>query len=943
MNTKMITLSGPWKIIKDTENIGKENQWQNEIPENDVYDIDVPEHIPNTQWVMNLSYSNIFPKYNGYVWYYKKIDVNLDVNENERVRIEFERAAYLCEVYVNGKYIGQHRHQEKGFWMDVTDALIAKGENIIAVRCFEPRAVGRIIDGIKLSDLPNSCWAQKDAFAWGSDDAFCLECVGGILGYVHMRVVPEITVENIYVRANSQNGKVDITAIILNSSNSNQNKKFSVILADKKSGTVVGNIEESFDMPVGVSEVALSGKIDNYQLWDLDSPVLYLATMMLDEKTQRTIQFGFKDFRIKNGFFFLNGKRIFLKGAHCVPSASIAISMKSLGFNMIRTIARSFPEEILNICDEIGLLVVDAAATAWGMFLHENTKAQIEEYNIEMIKSSRNHPSVAAYCLYNETLNQEVLFNYGVQALPLFRKYAPDTLFLLHSGRWDCDISLGSASNPGSDKWDTFLGAEGILDYSDRKLPFPCDGWQDPAMGHIHIYMHTPVLSGVKEHFRKIGNDVSPIFIGESGIASQTNPMGGYLSNYGKNLAGALTIDTTKTVWDETEQFLDFYDLRNIYPCAYDLSLATDKFNGAQRTLLYNIYRSNPKINGLSITSFGVSNEGTLQGNIVIKNSLAYALQQGHQPLRWSLFSSERCVYANKPFEIEAVLCNEDVLKPGSYTAKAYITGENGCVWSKDFVIDYPEEGYGGMPPLAYSALKEKVCLPAGEYVFSARLTQGGVAYDGDLNITVAEAEKEVPVSVTAWGLTDKVTEFLENHGVTINQISDNNESYDNKVVLVGYSETPEFEEKIYELAEKGANVIFIDCTFFHNNGQMLKKIGGENATLKYVKGTIYHNDNINVPHPVFSGINKAGVIEFDKFGIVYPTTLFDAVDKPSKTICASVRIDSSYVSSGLTIGEYAAGKGKYILNAFCIQGAIGNHPYADMLLINLIKEYNKD
>ena len=940
MNNKMLSLSGIWKIAKDADNTGKEKQWQNIIPKEDVFDITVPERIPNSEWVMDLSYSNIFPKYNGYVWYYKRFNCDFKLKKNEKVRIEFENAVYLCVVYLNGEYIGEHRHQENGFWLDVTDQLKKNGENLLVVRCYEPRPVGKEIDGIKLADLPNSCWAQKDAFAWGSDDTFCLECVGGLLGYVHLRIVSEITVEDLYINSCAENGNVDISVTVLNISKCSQRKNISIVLTDKKSGTVVGNIDDTFELPVGASEITLSGKIENHQLWELDSPVLYLATVHIDKKAQKTSQFGFKDFRIKNGFFFLNGKRIFIKGAHVTPCTAYAISMKALGFNMIRTISRRFSEELLNVCDEIGLLVMDAAATAWGMFLHNNTRSQIEEYNVEMIKASRNHPSVAAYCLFNETRDQKILFNYGVQALPLFRKYAPNTLFLLHSGRWDCDISLGSASNPGSNKWDTFLGAEGILNYPTRKLPIPYDGCLDYAMGHIHVYMHTPVSSEIIAHLRKIGSDVAPIFIGESGIASQCDPMGEFLSNYGKKLSGALTVETPKDVWEKTEELLDFYDLKHIYPCAFDLSRAADKLNGAQRTLLYNIYRSNPKINGFSLTSFSVGNEGILQGKLVIKDSLAYALQQGHEPLRWSLFSSERCVYANKPFEIEAVLCNEDVLEPGTYMAKAYITGKDGCVWKKDFAINYPEKGYGGMPPLAFSALKESVCLPVGEYVFSARLMQGGVAYDGDLNITVAEADNQISAKVTVWGVSNEVIAFLKRHGISVNEFDNKTILKCDKTILIGCPETIENSEKINELAKKGANIIFIDPSFFEKNEHILKKIAGENAHVQHVKNTIYHNDIINVANPVFSGINNAGINDLSKLGKVYPDILFHSVDKPTKTICASIRIESSYTLSGLIIGEYAIENGKYILNAFHLQKLIGKHPYADMLLINFVKSY---
>ena len=942
-SAKMISLSGEWRIAKDKENVGKGMGWAKAVPDTDVYDVNVPEYIPNTQWPMDISYSNIFPEYQGYVWYYKEFEACSELADAERLLAVFERVAYICEVYVNGEYAGRHTHQEKEFSLDVTDKVNYGKKNLMAVRCFEPRALGGDIDGIKLSELPNSCFAQVAAFAAGSDtNQFCLECIGGILGFVHLQVVPDTRIDDIYVRSFWENGDVCARIGIINAGDKPQNKKVEVVFADKKSGAEICTVGGSYEIPPGRSEVVLRGRIQNHHLWELDMPVLYTATAAVDGKGHTSVRFGFRDFRIKNGFFFLNGKRIFIKGAHTAINASSAISMKALGFNMIRTIARAFNEETLNICDEIGLLVMDAAATAWGMTLHENSRAQIEDYNIDMIKASRNHPSVVMYCLFNEnSAEKKELFSYGVQSLPKLREYAPDAVFLLHSGRWDREISLGSASNPGSDKWDVFFGAEGIIDYPKREVPMYIGGFGDAGMGDVHIYMQVPVVPDTVKYLRTLGHGLNPVFVSESGIASQTDPMGEYLSHCNKRLSGAVTLNLVKRLWDETESFLEFYDLKNVYPLSFDFVRDTEKLNGAQRTLLYNIYRANPMVNGFSFTSFGVSNEGTLQGNNVIKDSLAYAIQQGNEPLRWSLFSSGRTVYAGKPFEIEAVLCNEDVLAPGDYSAQAYIKGKDGCVWKKEFVLNYPAEGYGGMAPLAFSALREQVILPEGEYVFSARLITGGVAYDGDLKITVLEPKGDIDAEIAVCGLSERVTTFLNEHGIRTKELCREHLSEIPKAVFVGGSASTDIIGTLHELAAFGSSIVFTDLLFFEKNADLLKSIAGESAFIRNVKGTIYHNDNIGITHPLFDGIKNAGVLEFDKFGMVYPDYLFASVAKPSKTICASIRIEISFSLQGLTIGEYAAGKGKYVLNAFDITNSLGKHPYADQMLLNFARHYS--
>ena len=84
-SAKMISLSGEWKIIKEEGNDGKSMGWAKAVPDTGVHYLNVPEYIPNTQWPMNLSYSNVFPGYQGYVWYYKEFEACLELAADERL------------------------------------------------------------------------------------------------------------------------------------------------------------------------------------------------------------------------------------------------------------------------------------------------------------------------------------------------------------------------------------------------------------------------------------------------------------------------------------------------------------------------------------------------------------------------------------------------------------------------------------------------------------------------------------------------------------------------------------------------------------------------------------------------------------------------------------------------------------------------------------------
>jgi len=356
--------------------------------------------------------------------------------------------------------------------------------------------------------------------------------------------------------------------------------------------------------------------------------------------------------------------------------------------------------------------------------------------------------------------------------------------------------------------------------------------------------------------------------------------------------------------------------------------------------MLYDIYRSNPKINGFSFTSFGISNEGTNENNWLVKESLAYALQNGHAPLRWALFSEERTVYADKPFTVEAVLCNEDVLDPGTYKALAYIKGKNGVVWEKSFDAVYPEKGFGSMMPLAARVLKENVSLPAGEYVFTVRLLEGGMACGGELSVTVAKAD-DFKGDIYVWGISDKMRSFIEAKGISVHDLSEIQNEDSVCTVLVGCPENGEYISLLRTIAEKGASVIFTDFHYLLKEKELLCSIAGEGTAIADAMGTIYHYDHIAACPDVFDGIQNIGVLDFDRYGEVYPQQVIKPYKKPDKTLCAGIRIETTFCYTGLSLGEYSAGKGRFVVNTFRIEETLGQHPFADKLLMNLIKKYN--
>lgn len=148
-------------------------------------------------------------------------------------------------------------------------------------------------------------------------------------------------------------------------------------------------------------------------LWDVDSPKMYRAEcrlysggLLLDEYTA---DFGIRDIRFDaDRGFYLNGKNIKLKGVCChqnhgglgtaLPDEIYAYrigKLKEMGCNAYRTSHYPPSPALLDICDRMGMLVMDETR------LLSSAGEDLEQLEF-MVRRDRNHPSVILYSIGNE-------------------------------------------------------------------------------------------------------------------------------------------------------------------------------------------------------------------------------------------------------------------------------------------------------------------------------------------------------------------------------------------------------------------------------------------------------------------------------------------------------------------------------------------------------------
>lgn len=196
-----------------------------------------------------------------------------------------------------------------------------------------------------------------------------------------------------------------------------------------KKGADAATIKRREQMNAADNNYAGSMVIKNPQLWSVESPYLYrLVTQAMDGNTiidETETTFGIRTFKfdIDNGFF-LNGKPLKIRGVcnhHDLGSLGTAFNyraaqrqleiLKAMGCNGIRTSHNPPAPDLLDLCDQMGFIVMDESFDMW-----EKGKNKTD-YHLEFVEwhkkdledqvmRDRNHPSVFIWSVGNEVQEQ---------------------------------------------------------------------------------------------------------------------------------------------------------------------------------------------------------------------------------------------------------------------------------------------------------------------------------------------------------------------------------------------------------------------------------------------------------------------------------------------------------------------------------------------------------
>jgi beta-glucuronidase len=389
-----VDLSGFWDLRFDPENQGSQSNWSAGFTGGR------PAAVP-ASW--NDQFED-WRDYLGNTWYQTRFDLPWGWDPSrQHLRMRFNSVNYMAEVWLNGVHLGQHEGGHLPFEFDIAPH-VQRERNVLVVRVEGELAPDRVPPGNVPADPRHMFISQTQNNPPASFDFFPF-C--GIHRPVLLYAMPHGAIADLTVTTDIA-GHDGIVRIKLDrTGDATATARFSL------RGTNVR-------VETAANEVEL--RVPDAPLWSPDSPHLYDLTIELARSgttlDRYSLPIGIRTIAVEGDTLLLNGKPIYLKGfgrhedfpvtgRGLVPAVIVKdyALMKWVGANSFRTTHYPYSDQMMDLADRLGFLVIDETP-AVGLFFAEGGLARrldlCRQYVQELVARDKNHPSVIAWSIANE-------------------------------------------------------------------------------------------------------------------------------------------------------------------------------------------------------------------------------------------------------------------------------------------------------------------------------------------------------------------------------------------------------------------------------------------------------------------------------------------------------------------------------------------------------------
>jgi beta-galactosidase len=502
---EVLSLDGRWSLAFDPENQGRTKGWQSAFPGEAIQ-----SEIPS---VLELSR----PGYDGVAWYRRRFQLP-DGWSERTLRLRFEAAQYHAEVWLNEVRLGDHEGGFLPFEFDVSSIACA-GENTVVVRIVNP-PMDREIDGFRCGAPLNQGPIPVGKAGWYYNFGGLWQSVSLIAsdGVAITRITPEPSLarDDVLVKL----------AVDLAGPAGSHEIACEITDADGRRPWPVTRVRRL--LASGSNQLSVRVSLPGARRWSVDDPWLHTVRVTVQRSGRvldnSSVRFGMREFTARRGRFELNGRPVMLKGflhqgsypRSLVRPEDRAFAERELrqvkegGFNFIRAHLQPALPEWLDLCDEIGLLVMAEPPIGWMERTPDAEQRAWREIK-GLVERDAHHASIVVWCLLNEVFHlrgfsPQVVIGMTTRWLARLKKLDPTRPVI--------DVSGGHGIAEGG-------GAADMLPDTASQgrtalMTLPGIAATQPVLD-AHIYHEFPVPEEVLSRFREVGRQGPLFFISEYG------------------------------------------------------------------------------------------------------------------------------------------------------------------------------------------------------------------------------------------------------------------------------------------------------------------------------------------------------------------------------------------------------------------------------------------
>jgi len=394
-------LSGIWQFKVDKENIGEYKRWFEGFKSD--FDIAVPG-----SWHEQLDEFGLL-HFIGFAWYQKEFFAPSNFNDKS-VWLRFNSVDYNCRVWLNGKLVGENDIGYLPFEFEISGFLNLGSKNKLVLQVDNILTNDTIPQGITSEDYLKENRLREET---NPPARFDFVPAGGIHRPVVLFTTPKTYLTDVKIGTKARSDGIGYLSIKVG------------INGDEADELVFEISDEDYSDNKNVKINNYSGEtefvINNCKFWDVGNPNLYSLNIKLLKENESIDEYeltvGVRTIEVNNDKLLLNEKPLFLKGFgkhedfpvfgkgfnYQVLLKDFSL-LKWINANSLRTSHYPYAEEVLDLADKQGLIVIDEVP-AVSLDLRHTTQRTIDNHKRivkKLIERDRNHPCVISWAIGNE-------------------------------------------------------------------------------------------------------------------------------------------------------------------------------------------------------------------------------------------------------------------------------------------------------------------------------------------------------------------------------------------------------------------------------------------------------------------------------------------------------------------------------------------------------------